>query len=48
MAIEIVALLSSGFLYLTALRDELECIEYFGDDYRRYMKRSKRFVPFIF
>jgi protein-S-isoprenylcysteine O-methyltransferase Ste14 len=44
----IVALLSSAFLYLTALFDEKECINFFGDKYREYMKRSKRFIPYIF
>ncbi|MCE4565590.1 isoprenylcysteine carboxylmethyltransferase family protein [Maribellus sp. CM-23] len=40
--------LSSVFLYLTALVDEKECIDFFGDKYIEYMKRSKRFIPFIF
>lgn len=35
-------------LWLTAQRDEQECLAYFGDDYRRYMQRSKRFIPFVF
>src|SRR5690606_17041106 len=35
-------------LLFTALRDEVECCEYFGEAYVRYMKTSKRFVPFIF
>jgi len=42
-----VALLSTVFLYLTAVLDEKECIQYFGNKYREYMKRSKRFIPFI-
>jgi protein-S-isoprenylcysteine O-methyltransferase Ste14 len=42
------AILSSVFLYLTALIDEKECIRYFGDRYLEYMKGSKRFVPFVF
>ncbi len=41
------ALLSSVFLYLTALADERECIEFFGEKYREYMKRSKMFIPFL-
>lgn len=44
----VVALLSTAFLYLTALFDEKECISYFGEKYRDYMKRSKRFIPFVF
>jgi len=43
-----VAMASSQFLYLTAIFDELECIRYFGRKYIRYMKRTKRFIPFIF
>lgn len=42
------AALASVFLYWTARADEAECIAYFGDEYREYMKRSKRFVPFVF
>jgi protein-S-isoprenylcysteine O-methyltransferase Ste14 len=44
----IASLLSSFALILTSLRDEKECIHYFGDIYRSYMKRTRRFVPFIF
>ena len=43
-----VALLSSVFLYMTALADEKECIRFFGQSYREYMKRSKMFIPFLF
>ena len=42
-----VALLSSILLWFTATGDEKECIEYFGDRYRDYMKMTKRFIPFI-
>jgi protein-S-isoprenylcysteine O-methyltransferase Ste14 len=44
----IVALLSSLFLYSTAIFDEKECIKFFGEKYKEYMKKSKRFIPFIF
>jgi protein-S-isoprenylcysteine O-methyltransferase Ste14 len=44
----IISALSTLFLYLTARFDEKECITVFGEPYREYMKRSKRFVPFIF
>ena len=44
----IVSALSTVFLYITALFDEKECITYFGDKYVEYMKKSKRFIPFIF
>jgi len=43
----IVALLSSIFLYITALFDEKECIAFFGPKYAEYKKRSKMFIPFI-
>lgn len=36
------------FLIETALIDEKECISYFGNSYREYMKRTKRFIPFVF
>jgi protein-S-isoprenylcysteine O-methyltransferase Ste14 len=42
-----IAALSTVLLYATARRDEIECIVYFGEPYRQYMKRSKMFVPFI-
>jgi protein-S-isoprenylcysteine O-methyltransferase Ste14 len=42
-----VALLSTVCLYFTAIFDEKECTEYFGEKYIAYMKRSKRFIPFI-
>ena len=42
-----VALSSSLFLFFTAIFDEKECINFFGDKYVEYMKRSKRFIPFL-
>jgi protein-S-isoprenylcysteine O-methyltransferase Ste14 len=36
------------FLLLTALKDEAECLRYFGEPYRAYMRGTKRFVPFLF
>jgi len=42
-----VTLLSTLFLYLTAIFDEKECIIFFGDKYTEYMKRSKRFIPYL-
>jgi protein-S-isoprenylcysteine O-methyltransferase Ste14 len=44
----VAAVVSSIFLYLTAISDEKECIAYFGEKYRQYMKMSKRFIPYIF
>jgi protein-S-isoprenylcysteine O-methyltransferase Ste14 len=43
-----VAIASSVFLFLTAWIEEKENIGYFGDAYREYMKKSKRFIPFVF
>lgn len=34
-------------LLLTALRDEQECLAHFGEAYRRYMRGTRRFVPFL-
>jgi protein-S-isoprenylcysteine O-methyltransferase Ste14 len=42
-----VSMLSTVFLYLTAIFDEKECINFFGDKYIEYMKKSKRFIPYI-
>jgi protein-S-isoprenylcysteine O-methyltransferase Ste14 len=42
-----IAFISNVFLYLTAIFDEKECMKYFGDKYLEYMKRSKRFIPFL-
>jgi Putative protein-S-isoprenylcysteine methyltransferase len=42
------ALISSICLYLTAISDERECINYFGEKYKQYMKHTSRFIPFIF
>ncbi len=47
LSLLLVSVLSTVFLYLTAVADEKECISYFGNWYRDYMKRSKRFVPFL-
>lgn len=41
------ALAASIFLWFTAKRDEEECSAYFGADYRLYMQKTKRFIPFI-
>jgi protein-S-isoprenylcysteine O-methyltransferase Ste14 len=35
-------------LYITALRDEAECLAHFGEAYAGFMKTTRRFVPFIF
>jgi protein-S-isoprenylcysteine O-methyltransferase Ste14 len=43
----IVTILSTVFVCLTAITDEKECVIFFGDKYTEYMKRSKRFIPYI-
>lgn len=43
-----VAVAVSILLYLTARRDEKECITFFGEPYREYMKKSRMFLPFVF
>jgi protein-S-isoprenylcysteine O-methyltransferase Ste14 len=35
------------FLYLTIRVEERENLSYFGEEYRQYMKRTKRFVPWL-
>ena len=42
-----IALVACYFLVVAALAEESENISYFGSKYREYMKRSKRFVPFL-
>ena len=44
----LLVLFASFALWLTAKRDEAECLVFFGDDYARYMQVSKRFLPFLF
>ena len=41
------ALLSTAFLFATALMEERENIAFFGEKYREYMKRTKMFIPYI-
>jgi hypothetical protein len=48
VVILILAGITSCLLLLTVLTEERENKEYFGDEYRRYMKHTKRFIPFIF
>ena len=36
------------FLVLTPKADETECIQFFGDQYQKYMKQTKMFIPYIF
>jgi protein-S-isoprenylcysteine O-methyltransferase Ste14 len=43
-----VSLFSSLMLYLTAVKDEKECSEYFGKSYLDYMKKTRMFIPYVF
>lgn len=42
-----IALVACVFLAIATLVEEAENIRYFGAQYRDYMKRTKRFIPFI-
>ena len=44
----ILAAVSTVFLVLTAKAEESENIEYFGEEYRGYMRKTKMFIPFLF
>jgi protein-S-isoprenylcysteine O-methyltransferase Ste14 len=44
----ILAVAASAFLWVTAKVEEAENVKKFGRDYVDYMKRTKRFVPFLF
>ena len=41
------ALMASIFMILCVLQEEKENLLYFGDTYREYMKKTKRFIPFL-
>jgi len=43
----LLAVVASGFLLAAVYAEEAENIRYFGEEYREYMKRTKRFLPFI-
>ncbi len=44
----LLALAASLFLFATAIADEAECLRFFGPAYQAYIKRTRRFVPFLF
>ncbi|GAB5605323.1 methyltransferase family protein [Sideroxyarcus sp. TK5] len=43
----VLAVACSAFLLAAALVEEAENVGYFGEEYRRYMKRTWRFLPFV-
>jgi protein-S-isoprenylcysteine O-methyltransferase Ste14 len=42
-----IALIACFFLVVATLVEEAENVRYFGAQYREYMKRTKRFIPFM-
>lgn len=44
----VLVLIASFFMILTAKKDESECLQHFGNEYRTYMQGTKRFIPFLF
>lgn len=42
------AAINTTLLVITARKEEIENIQYFGETYRDYMKQTKMFIPFIF
>ncbi len=42
------AVVTTAFLYATALADENECLHKFGPPYAAYMRKTWRFLPFLF
>lgn len=43
----LLAVLTTILLIITARKEEIENIQFFGESYQEYMKRTKMFVPFI-
>ena len=41
-------MVATAFLYATARADEFECLDKFGQPYAVYMKKTKRFIPFVY
>jgi protein-S-isoprenylcysteine O-methyltransferase Ste14 len=44
----ILAVVTTILLIITARKEEIENVQYFGEKYQEYMKRTKMFVPFVF
>ena len=42
------AVITTFLLFITARKEEVENIQFFGEKYQEYTKRTKMFVPFIF
>lgn len=41
-------LVATAFLVATARADEQECMRFFGTQYQEYMRKTRRFIPFLF
>jgi len=44
----LLAIVVSMSLFLTAVYEERENLNLFGDEYAKYMQHTKRFIPFVF
>lgn len=45
--ISLLAIAATVFLVVTAKKEEVENIKYFGEKYRKYMQGTKMFIPFV-
>lgn len=43
----VLVLTATLLLIVTAFREEQECLAHFGEAYQDYMRRTRRFVPFL-
>jgi protein-S-isoprenylcysteine O-methyltransferase Ste14 len=43
----LLAIAATIFLIITARKEEVENIEFFGEEYREYMQNTKMFIPFV-
>ena len=43
----LLVLATTVLLFVTAMREEHECLAHFGEAYRVYMRRTRRFVPYL-
>lgn len=42
------AIMATFFLIMTSKMEEAENLLFFGDEYQKYMKQTKMFIPFLF
>jgi protein-S-isoprenylcysteine O-methyltransferase Ste14 len=42
------AVVATTLLIATANADERECLQFFGDDYRNHIQKTKRFIPYLY